>query len=141
MKVFFRKSLLENGVTYLIIQEPMEDYLIREIDKIGKLLQAIAQKLGLYGGAVEEIPQAAIQAELTVEDLSINLEEVLQQDNPICYLVEQTRLSDESIEVLVDLLFHSDLEEGRKQQLLKDALAYLDHKGYISFRLHALALN
>lgn len=42
---------------------------------------------------------------------------------------------------MIDILFHSDMEEDRKAALLKDALAYLDGKGYFSFRLHALSSN
>ena len=32
----------------------------------------------------------------------------------------------------------NDLDEARKKALLQDALAYLDGKGYFSFRLHSL---
>ena len=39
---------------------------------------------------------------------------------------------------MIDIIFHSDLDEDRKQALLGDALAYLDGKGYFSFRLHSL---
>ncbi len=37
------------------------------------------------------------------------------------------------------ILFHLDLEDDRKSALLQDALAYLDGKGYYSFRLHSLS--
>lgn len=43
------------------------------------------------------------------------------------------------LETMIDIHFHSDMEEDRKAALLKDALAYLDGKGYFSFRLHALS--
>lgn len=39
---------------------------------------------------------------------------------------------------MIDILFHTDLDEPRKQVLLEEALAYLDSKGYFSFKLHAL---
>ena len=33
------------------------------------------------------------------------------------------------------------LEDARKEALLKDALVYLDGKGYFSFRLHSLVTS
>lgn len=53
--------------------------------------------------------------------------------------MEKEKLSDHGLETMIDILFHSDMEEDRKAALLKDALAYLDGKGYFSFRLHALS--
>ena len=55
------------------------------------------------------------------------------------YLVEKEKLSDHGLETMIDIIFHSDLDEPRKQSLLGDALAYLDGKGYFSFRLQSLS--
>ena len=41
--------------------------------------------------------------------------------------------------MMMDIIFHSDLDETRKQALLRDALAYLDRKGSFSFKLHSLS--
>ena len=51
---------------------------------------------------------------------------------------ETGKISDHGLETFIDILFHSDLEDDRKAALLQDALAYLDGKGYYSFRLHSL---
>ena len=48
-------------------------------------------------------------------------------------------MSDHSLEMMIDIIFHSDLDDARKDALLQDALAYLDGKGYFSFRLHAMS--
>lgn len=64
----------------------MEDYILREIDRLAEMLMLIARKLGLMDG-----------------------------DTPDYSLTDV------------------------KDALLKDALAYLDGKGYFSFRLHALS--
>jgi len=53
--------------------------------------------------------------------------------------VEKEKLSDLGLETMIDIIFHSDLDEDRKQALLSDALAYLDVKGYFSFRLHSFS--
>ena len=62
---------------------------------------------------------------------------ILRQENPVWYLVEVVKLSDYGLETMIDIVFHSDLDEARKKALLSDAIAYLDGKGYFSFRLHS----
>ena len=69
----------------------------------------------------------------------IDLEMLLQQEYPVWYLVEKEKISDLGLETMIDIISHSDLDEARKQALLSDALAYLDGKGYFSFRLHSLS--
>ena len=69
----------------------------------------------------------------------IDLDTLLQRENPVWYLMEDCKLSGHGLETMIDILFHSDLDETRKHALLQDALAYLDGKGYYSFRLHSLS--
>ena len=64
---------------------------------------------------------------------------VLQQENPVWYLVENQKISDHGLETFIDIIFHSDMEEDRKVALLNDAIAYLDGKGNFSFKLHSLS--
>ena len=71
----------------------------------------------------------------------IDLDTLLEQKNPVWYLVETEKISDHGLETFIEILFHSDLEENRKDALLTEALAYLDGKGYFSFRLHSLSSN
>ena len=46
-------------------------------------------------------------------------------------------MSEHGLETMIDIIFNSDLDEARKNELLEDALTYLDGKGYFSFRLHS----
>lgn len=116
----------------------MEDYLIREIDRIGEMLVQIARRLGLLGGDTPDYSLSDVQEEFSEAGCPIDLDELLRQDNPILYLVTKKDISDHGLETLIDIIFHTDLEEARKEALLKDALVYLDGKGSFSFRLHAL---
>ncbi len=116
----------------------MEDYLIREIDRLGEMLRMIARKLGLLDGTAPDYTLDDVKDEIGKSDLPFDLDAVLQQENPVWYLVEKEKLSDHGLETMIDIIFHSDLDEDRKQALLGDALAYLDGKGYFSFRLHSL---
>lgn len=117
----------------------MEDFILREIDRLGEMLLLIARKLGLLDGDTPDYSLTDVKDEFDKENLPLNLDTILQQDNPVWYLVEEEKLSDHGLESFIDILFHSDLDEDKKVALLNDALAYLDGKGYFSFRLHSLS--
>jgi hypothetical protein len=116
----------------------MEDYILREIDRIGEMLMKLARKMGLFLDEVPDYSITDVQKELDRADGSLNVEDVLRQAHPVLYLVEEKGLSDQALELFVEILFRSNLEEDKKEAVLKDALVYLDGKGYYSFKLHAL---
>ena len=116
----------------------MEDFIIREIDRLGEMLLLIARKLGLLDGDTPDYSLTDVKDEFGRAGCPIDLEALLKQENPVWYLVEKEKLSDHGLETMIDIIFHSDLDENKKQALLSDALAYLDGKGYFSFRLHSL---
>ena len=119
----------------------MEDFIIREIDRLGEMLLLIARKLGLLDGDTPDYSLTDVKDEFGKAGCLIDLYKLLQQGNPVWYLVEEEKLSDHGLETMIDIIFHSDLDETRKTALLQDALAYLDGKGYFSFRLHSLITN
>ena len=117
----------------------MEDYILREIDRLGEMLLLIARKLGLPDGDMPDYSLADVKDEFDRAACPIDLDALLAQENPVWYLVETGKISDHGLETFIEILFHSDLDEDRKQALLSDALAYLDGKGYFSFRLHSFS--
>lgn len=119
----------------------MEDYIIREIDRLGEVLLMIARKLGLLDGDTPDYSLADVNDEFGKAGCPIDLEALLQKENPVWYLADKEKLSDHALETIIDIIFHSDLDEDKKQALLRDALTYLDGKGYFSFRLHSLSSN
>ena len=116
----------------------MEDFILKEIDKLGEMLRMIARKLGLLDGSSPNYTLDDVKDEVGKSDLPFGLDAVLQQENPVWYLTQTAKFSDSALETFIEILFHSDLDESVKSALLADALAYLDGKGYYSFRLHAL---
>ncbi len=116
----------------------MEDFILREIDRLGEMLLLIARKLGLLDGDTPDYSLTDVKDEFGKTSLPFDLDKVLQQENPVWYLVEAEGLSDHALETFIEILFHSDLDEDKKTALLDDALAYLDGKGYFSIRLHSL---
>lgn len=117
----------------------MEDYILREIDRIGEMLMKIARKMGLF---LDDIPRYSIsdaKAEFERADCPIDLDSLLNHEFPVHFLVQDKGLSDQALELIVDIIFHSDTEESKKVSLLNDALSYLDGKGYYSYKLHTLS--
>lgn len=102
------------------------------------MLMHVARRLGLVGQETPKYSVADVKEEFGKASLPLEFDAVLQQPNPVRYLVESKKLSDQGLEAFVDIVFHSDVPEPQKQALLADALAWLDSKGYYSFRLHSL---
>ena len=117
----------------------MEDFILREIDRLGEMLLLIARKLGLLDGGTPDYSLADVKDEFDKAACPIDLDAMLAQKNPVWYLVETEKISDHGLETFIEILFHSDLDEERKTALLDDALSYLDGKGYYSVRLHSLS--
>ena len=117
----------------------MEDFILREIDRLGEMLLLIARKLGLLDGGTPDYSLMDVKDEFDKAGCPIDLDALLEQENRVWYLVETEKITDHSLETFIDILFHSDMEEDQKAALLDDALAYLDGKGYFSFRLHSLS--
>ena len=117
----------------------MEDYLIREIDRIGELLLKVARRLGLFSDDVPRYSVSDLQEEMDKVKLSLDINTILQKETPVLYLVESENISDSGLEAFVELIVNSDLDDSRKTEILDDAIGYLDGKGYYSFRLHSYA--
>ena len=116
----------------------MEDYILKEIDKIGQMLMLIAKRLGLFSNVAPDYTLEDMKEEFSNYDLPFDLDSVLEKENPVLYLVEEVKLTDAGLETFIEIVFHSDISDSCKLALLKDALAYLDSKGNFSFRLHSL---
>ena len=117
----------------------MEDFILREIDRLGEMLMAIARRLGLLDVDTPNYSLADVKEEFDKSACPIDLNALLERENPVWYLVEEAKLSDHGLETMIDIVFHSDMDQARKNALLQDALTYLDGKGYFSFRLHSLS--
>lgn len=116
----------------------MEDYILKEIDKIGQMLVLIARKLGLFDNHTPHYTAEDVREEFRNGDIPFDLDAVLGQENPVLYLVEEIKLTDAGLEMFMEIVFHSDIDTQIKNALLEDTLIYLDRKGNYSFRLHSL---
>ena len=117
----------------------MQDFILREIDRLGEMLALIAKRLGLIGGGgTVDYTVADVKEEFSLEGFPVDLDEILRHENPVWFLVEEMKLSDQALESFIDILFHSDLDGTVKNGMLDAALAYFAGKGYFSFRLYGL---
>ena len=85
---------------YIII---MEDYILREIDKIGKLIEALLQKAGILrrSGAGEAVCETA-WTELA-EALDLDIDTLLAREDFIGVLIREYGFSDENLEKFAEL--------------------------------------
>ena len=116
----------------------MEDFILREIDRLGDMLMLIARRLGLLDTDTPHYSLADVKDEFEKTACPLDLDLLLKQENPVRYLIEEKKLSDNGLETLIEIIFHTDLDEARKTALLQDAIAYLDGKGFYSFKLRSL---
>ena len=82
----------------------MEDFLIREIDRLGEMLLMIARKLGLLDGDTPDYSMTDVKDEFGKAGCPLDLDMLLQQENPVWYLVQQEKLSDHGLETMIDII-------------------------------------
>ena len=70
----------------------MEDFIIREIDRLGEMLLMIARKLGLLDGDSPDYSLADVKDEFASAACPIDLDALLGQENPVWYLVERVKI-------------------------------------------------
>ena len=120
----------------------MKDYILREIDKISKVIEAILLKIGVLKteNKREEIMEAT-KLEL-VRQLNIDIDELLENENFIEVLVQKYQFRNNDMEKFADLLF--DLVESAEALDEKEELigcigriyAYLVEKEHpVSFNM------
>ena len=66
----------------------MEDYILREIDRIGEMLLMIARRLGLLDDDTPDYTLVDVKNEFDRAGISFDLDAVLKQENPVLYLLE-----------------------------------------------------
>ena len=116
----------------------MEDFILREIDRIGELLMQVARRLGLLKGEAPVYTIADVKEEFATAGVQIDLDAILKQENPVWYLIHEAKLSDRGLETFIDIVYHGDVDDSVKEALLDDALVYLEGKGNFSIKLYSL---
>ena len=114
----------------------MEDFILREIDRLGEMLLMIARRIGLLDDSTPDYTLTDLKEEFDKSDLPFDLDAVLAQDNPVWYLVEQEHLTDHALETLIFMLFRSDLDESVKVALLEQTVRFPHSDGdFLAARL------
>ena len=71
----------------------MEDFILREIDRLGEMLLMIARRLGLLDSEAPDYSLADVKDEFDKAGSPIDLDTLLQRENPVWYLMEDCKLS------------------------------------------------
>ena len=97
----------------------MEDYIKREIDKIGRLIQAILQKIGVMKKSDSDELIAEITKIELLEKLNLDLDTVLERENFITVLIDEYEFSNENLEKFAELLFDLIVASSDSAERLK----------------------
>lgn len=97
----------------------MEDYIIREINKIGKLIEALLIRVGAMKRSGEQAEVYAVSKTELLERMNLDLDAVLDSEDLPGVLRTQYGFDDESMERFAELLFDlvvasQETEEQRK---------------------------
>lgn len=112
----------------------MEDYILREINKIGVLIAALLNKIGLLtrSGTPEQI-RTATKTELA-QTLDMDIDTLLADANFIGRLTREYRFDDQNLEQFAELLFDLTAASEEREERLRLAAGigaiytYLDEK-------------
>jgi GMP synthase PP-ATPase subunit len=83
----------------------MEDYLLREIRKIGELLSALLQKMGMLRKAEEQKMLYATARMELMEELKLNIDTLLEGENIVDTLKNEYGFNHEELGKFAELLF------------------------------------
>ena len=108
---------------YIII---MEDYILREIDKIGKLIEALLQKAGILRRSGREAVCETAWTELA-EALDLDIDTLLAREDFIGVLTREYGFSDENLEKFASAVRF----RGRFARSGRDGPARLRHYGHL----------
>ena len=72
----------------------MEDFILREIDRLGEMLLMIARRLGLLGGDTPDYSLSDVKDEFDKASFPLDLDALLRLENPVWYLVETEKISE-----------------------------------------------
>ena len=83
----------------------MKDYVLREIDKMGKLIEAILLKIGILKSEnrKDELIEAT-KIEL-IKNLDIDIDKLFENENFIEILIQEYRFNTNDLEKFAELLF------------------------------------
>lgn len=117
------------------------DVILREINKIGELILAIATRLGLFKDSPEGFDIDDIQRELDKSGIALRLDELLDSDAPLVMLVDQLQMSHTSLELLCQMLYESDRDSVKVKRLISEVIDYQRRDGYFSFILASIPID
>lgn len=114
-----------------------EDYILREIDKIGQIIRALLDKIGVLKS--KHTPDTVYEAARSGmrDHLDMKLEELLDSDDIPATLVEKHGFSHDNLEQFIELLFETakasdDTAERQKMVAAVRAVsAYLEKRGTV----------
>lgn len=113
----------------------MEDYMVQEIRKIGKVLEALLSKIGLLKKSNATDSLCAISKTELLDRLDLNLEKVLEQENLVEVLISVYGFNLDELEQFAALLYELVIASQEQALTIRCVAAirkiyqYLDENG------------
>lgn len=119
----------------------MEDYILREINRIGELIAALLDKVGLLkkSGTSEHIRETA-KTELA-EKLNLDIDTLLTEEDFIATLVSEYGFSDADLEKFAELLFDFVAASDNRDEQLRLAAGVGALYSYLARKKTPASLN
>jgi hypothetical protein len=107
----------------------MEDYILKEIDKIGKVIEAILFKIGILKSENKREDIIEFSKLELVNKLNIDIDKLLQNEKFIDILIQEHHFTTGNLEQFADLLF--DFIETANSNDDKNILIYSIQKIFL----------
>lgn len=108
----------------------MEDYIMREIDKIGKVIEAILLRIGVQTGSRQDETIAEATKTELAEQLNLDIDALLAQGELIETLAQVYGFSLNNLEKFAELLFDLTIassDKDEKEKITEHIFSIYDH--------------
>jgi hypothetical protein len=120
----------------------MEDFILKEIDKIGKVIEAILLKIGVLKKDKQQKDIIELSKVEMVNKLNIDIDKLLQSEDFINTLIQDYKFSPDNLSQFADLLFDffeitdSVHEKNRLIHSIQQLFLHLEENKYpFSFKM------
>ena len=107
----------------------MKDYILKEINKIGQMIESILVKIKLLKVRQNESVYEFSKIEL-LDKLSLNIDSLLEQDNIVEILIKEHEFNSENLDKFAELLYDITIAtniEAERLKLAKSISAIYEH--------------
>jgi hypothetical protein len=119
----------------------MKDYILREIDKISKVIEAILLKVGILKRENKKEELIEVTKLELLEKLNIDFDKLLENENFIDILIQEYLFNNNNLEKFADLLFDFVESTGALDEKKKLIYCIGEIYTYLVEKEHPMSFN